>query len=313
MMHSFALLLLAATCAFAIGLAVNSGSTCAVTAARDLVYQRRLGAMVGFVLAIAVAGLVTLPVKWSFGNAVHFAGDPMIGWPLIGGAVLLGLGAALNGACLFGTLGRIGNGELRYFGMPLGLAIGFLIASHIDGFVPGQLGESYFAHYTALSSLILLIFLGAAVAAWALLGKAKNLPSPRYRFAMLLLGFAGAIEFMLFPGATYADAVRISVVGGMGDYAVPAAATLAALTGSIVSGISTGKFLLRFPHAKGFARSVGGGLLMAAGGWLVPGGNDALLLSYLPAATLGGCVAYIVMTATVIAILQTGARARRFT
>lgn len=288
-----------------LGLAVNSGSTCAVAAARDLVRGRRVHTMVGFFVAIGIAGLLTLSGKWLFGGAVHLAGDPPVGWPLLVGAVLLGLGATVNGACLFGTLGRIGNGELRFAGMPLGLAAGFAIVSTIPGFAPGRAVTNPLATPSPIGWLALVLFAALLGLAWRGLSPrvAVGTLKTNYRWAMLLLGIAGGIEFMLYPGSTYVDAVRMSVLGTMAGYAVPIAATVAAMAGSIISGIAGRTFRIRLPRPRLLARSFAGGALMAAGGWLIPGGNDALLLAYLPSATLGGLIAYVVMTVTVLTLV----------
>lgn len=295
---------LAMACAFIIGLAVNRGSTCAVAAARDLVRARQADSLVGFVVAIGVAGLLTLSARWLAGPLVHLVGDPPLGWPLLAGGVLLGIGATVNGACLFGTLGRIGNGELHFLAMPVGLALGFAAASLVPGFAPGIPAPNPLAAPSLAGFAMLALFATAALAAWLWIG--SNASSDRhwsYRHAMLLLGLAGSIEFMLIPGATYVDAVRLSVLGGMAGYAVPVAATVAAMAGTIIAGATAGTLRLRGPKPMALLRSLLGGMLMAAGGWLIPGGNDALLLAYLPGATLGGLIAYLVMTATVITLV----------
>lgn len=296
--------LLAIGCAFALGLAVNSGSTCAVAAARDLVRARSAATMVGFLVAVGIAGLLSLGGKWLFADAVHLAGDPPLGWPLLAGAVLLGIGATVNGACLFGTLGRLGNGDLRYIAMPAGLAAGFATVSMLPGIAPGIALPNPLATPSAIGWAALAMFAMLLLFAWRFLRQRGARPVRRhYRWAMLLLGIAGAVEFMLFPGSTYVDVVRMSVLGTMAGYVVPVAATVAAMAGSVISGLAGGTFHLRMPRLALLARSFAGGVLMAAGGWLIPGGNDALLLAYLPAATLGGLVAYGVMTVTVLTLV----------
>ncbi len=297
--------LLAIACAFALGLAVNSGSTCAVAAARDLVRARSAATMIGFLVAIGIAGIVTLGSKWLFGDAVHLSGNPPLGWPLLAGAVLLGIGATVNGACLFGTLGRLGNGELRFIGMPVGLAAGFAVVGTVPMLAPATTAPNPLATPSAIGWGALIVFAALLLWAWNHLGTRRNDAPVRrtYRRAMLLLGIAGSIEFMLYPGSTYVDAVRMSVLGTMAGYVVPVAATVAAMAGSVISGLTGGTFRLILPQYSLLARSFVGGALMAAGGWLIPGGNDALLLAYLPAATLGGLVAYAVMTITVLTLV----------
>lgn len=290
--------------AFAVGLSVNRGSTCAVAAARDWVWHGRIGTSVGFALAVGVAGLCAVGARWLFGPVIHLAGDPAIGWPLLLGGILLGLGASLNGACMFGTLGRIGNGELRFLGMPLGLGIGFAALAWLPTLALPVATASPLASPSLPGGLVMIGFAALARWSWRYLARAdvRQEGPAGYRSAMLILGVAGAAGFLLFPGASYGEAVRQSVTGVMMGYAVPVSATLAALGGTLIAGHSAGRLRLRRPRTIPFLRSVGGGMLMATGSSLIPGGNDALLLAYLPAAAAGGLVAYLVMSATVMAV-----------
>ena len=122
---------------------------------------------------------------------------------------------------------------------------------------------------------------------------------------MVLFGAAGALLYALVPGWTYADAVRRAVVttpSGMTGFgaALCAAATLA---GAVTAGLRSGRFTYQPPTLRGMARSLLGGMVMAIGGVLVPGGNDTLLFAALPALSPGGIAAYLTMTASVLAIL----------
>ena len=53
------------------------------------------------------------------------AGYAISGWTAIGGA-LLGLGAYINGACVFGSIARFGSGEWAYVVTPIGFYLGCL-------------------------------------------------------------------------------------------------------------------------------------------------------------------------------------------
>ena len=50
---------------------------------------------------------------------------------------------------------------------------------------------------------------------------------------------------------------------------------------------------------------------MGMGASLIPGGNDALVLAAIPALSIGGTVAYLTMTATMVAGLFLVRRFRR--
>jgi hypothetical protein len=51
------------------------------------------------------------------------------------------------------------------------------------------------------------------------------------------------------------------------------------------------------------AKTTIGGFLMGLGAAVIPGGNDGLILAALPALSVGGAVAYVVMLATIMAAL----------
>jgi uncharacterized protein len=316
-MEAFGLLILAVICAFLMGYSVNQGSTCAVSAAKELVEQRQGTMLTGFAIAVGTAGLICLPLAWIFGSDVHLASDAPISFALIAGAVLLGLGAVINDACLFGTLARIGHGEVRFFALPVGLSAGFFIADHQSWVKPGAsipnaLGEPGLAGFIVVAG-----FAAVVIAAYRWLGRGAMPPSLRdwpLRRAMLVLGICGALLFTLTPGWTYADAVRRAVAPG-GSMAMigfgGAVAALAALAGALASGIRARSFRFEKPTTVTLLRSLLGGTVMALGGTLIPGGNDTLLLFLVPSATVSGLTAYAIMSVTVPALLLGLKRLRR--
>src|SRR5205085_4494162 len=117
--------LAAAFLAGVMGFAIQRGATCTVAAMDELVSKRRihrLGSIVeaslwvvgGLLIAQALHLLPRMPAGYE------------IGWLTIVGAMLLGLGAFINGACVFGAIARLGNGEWAYVLTPLGFYVGCL-------------------------------------------------------------------------------------------------------------------------------------------------------------------------------------------
>jgi len=80
-----------------------------------------------FVLLNAAGLLDTIPVK-------HAAG---IG--TIAGEILVGIGAFVNKACIFGTDARLGSGELSCLAGPLGFHLGSLVTAYLPA--PAQLDD----------------------------------------------------------------------------------------------------------------------------------------------------------------------------
>ena len=319
MIPFLALALLAAVCAFAMGYALNQGTTCAVTAARQVIDEGQTRMLVGFGIAAAAAGLIWLPLAWLAGGLVHLAPDRPIGWGLVFGACLLGIGAVINRACLLGSISRIGQGRVRFLGLLPGLAIGFLLADRF-GVSPPAAMPNPLANPSPTGIVVLVLFLASLAAGWAWMrrpGDGGDLVRWPWRVSMTVLGVSGALLFAIAPGWTVADAVRRTVVplqtggpmsmdglAGAMMVGVPGLAMFAVLcAGAVLAGIQRQAFRYRRASLIAVSRSVAGGAVMAFGAALVPGGNDTLLLASLPAATLGGLVAYGVMSAVVFSLL----------
>jgi uncharacterized protein len=303
------LLVTAIICAFLMGYTVNQGSTCAVAAGKELVFKRQGSILTGFAVAMGTAGLACLPLAWLAGDAGHLAADGAITPALLVGAILLGVGAVVNDACLFGTLSRIGHGELRFLALPIGLGLGFAVADRQTVLHAPRPLPNPFASPSPEAAAVIVLFgllLGLAWFALARDAKPARLGDWPLRRAMVLLGVCGAILFTLAPGWTYADAVRRAVAPGgtmMSIGIEPLLAALAVLAGALVSGLRSRMFIYRRLTTKGVLRSLCGGAIMAIGASLIPGGNDKLLLSSVPTATGSGMVAYLVMSLTVPLLL----------
>lgn len=300
---------LGALLGFLVGFSVGQGSTCAVTAGRQLVFEGRARLLAGFLVAGGVAGLVCLPLAWTAGMRAGLPPEAPLAPPLAAGALLLAAGALVNDACLFGTLARIALGEVRFLAVPLGLAAGYAMVGGLVGGAP--VGPNRFGSPSPAG--LLLVAASAALvagAAWTLARGGDRAAPGRWplRAAMVVLGGAGALLFALTPGWTYADAVRGAVAAGLGGapvaVAAPALLTGAAtLVGAVVAGTVVGRFRVERPRAVPVLRSLGGGALMAAGASFVPGGNDSLLLWAVPGGSVSGLLAYLLMTGAIMAWL----------
>jgi hypothetical protein len=116
---------LAALCAGVMGFAIQRGGTCTVAAVEEIVDKRSARRLLalgeaslwvagGLLLAQALHLLPAMPAGYALG-----------GWTIAGGA-LLGIGAWVNRACVFGAIARLGSGEWSYALTPLGFYLGCL-------------------------------------------------------------------------------------------------------------------------------------------------------------------------------------------
>jgi len=124
--------LIATACAGAMGFAIQRGATCTVAAVDELLTKRsarRLASLIeasvwvagGLLLAQALHRLPDMP-----------GGYALTPWTVIGGA-LLGLGAFVNGACVFGAIARFGSGQWAYLLTPVGFYLGCVSVTALFG------------------------------------------------------------------------------------------------------------------------------------------------------------------------------------
>ena len=83
-----------------------------------------------------------------------------------------------------------------------------------------------------------------------------------------------------------------------GVVALPAVA--ASVMGAFAASAGQGNMGLQEPSARDLLRTLFGGFLMGVGISLIPGGNDGLILSAVPALSPGGFAAVLTMTATIL-------------
>ena len=115
----------AALAVAAMGFAIERGATCTVAAVDELLTQRRASRLVALVEAslwVTMGLAITRQLHWLARPPAGFA---LSGWT-VAGAALLGLGAFVNRACVFGAITRLGSGEWAYLATPLGFYAGCL-------------------------------------------------------------------------------------------------------------------------------------------------------------------------------------------
>lgn len=294
--------------AFVIGWSVGQASSCAVTAAKEIVHYRSARLLTGFILAGGLAGLISLPVAWTLGMRAGLPPEAPLGLTLVIGATLLATGALVNDACLFGSLARISQGEVRFLAVPVGLFIGYAGAST---FAPAGQPLTPNAFSTPSPAAIVLVSVSAflvPLSLWLLRKTPRPPDAWPLQWSMVLLGGAGSLLFVLTPGWTYSDGIRhaaLAVTGHRQHEAMLSVvlAGLATIAGAIAAGWWAGRFRLREPETGPVLRSIAGGALMAVGAWFVPGGNDNLLLWAVPGGSVSGLIAYIIMSGTILLFL----------
>ena len=293
--------------AFWMGYSVNQAGTCAVVTAHEILHHRRPRQFVGLLAASAAAGLISVPLVWFAAGSAMLAGAVDVSGSLLVGAVIFGLGATINDACLLGSLSRLGDGELRLVVLPIGLAGGFFVA---DG---AKLGESRHIQDSILSApnmtgyIALAAFAGTLVIALALVSRARTVRKPGqwpFGLSMIVLGATGGALYVTAPSWTYLDLVHRSLPLAMRPGSNVAVLTVTAtIVGAVTAAHRRKRWRPQRVAIAGAAKTIAGGFFMGVGAAAIPGGNDGLILAALPALSIGGAVAYFVMLATIMVAL----------
>lgn len=278
-------LAVAALAAATMGFAIQRGATCTVAAVEEVVSQRgwsRLAAMLEASVWVAAGLLLARQLHWV---AQAPPGYALNGWT-VAGAALLGLGAQLNRACVFGAIARLGNGEWAYAATPLGYYLGCLSAPQLfSPPAPQGLPEGSWVLAMADWMLwpLLLFVLWRLLGPWLRRGERRQASaawSPRD--ATVVIGVTFLLTLVLAGAWAYTDLLATLAQGMAAGQLPRALLALALLAGAMLGGWQAGR-LRRVPiRGLEVLRCTAGGLLMGWGSLLIPGSNDGLILLGMP-------------------------------
>lgn len=273
----------ALTCAALMGYAIQRGATCMVAAVEEAVTRRRfnrLAAMLEAGLWVA-AGLLVARV---FGHLPMAPASYAIGVGTVLGGVLLGLGALVNRACVFGAIAKFGSGKWAYALTPPGFFLGCVIAGPL------------FArpHATTATSLLfgaelLLALPLAGYALWrgrAAIGAVRGggalakVWAPHQ--ATMVIGLAFVVMMLTVGNWAYTQLLADAAQGMVSGLAFKLLLLGGLLAGAIAGGWSAGLIRPTMPALPDLARCLIGGAMMGMGSTLIPGSNDGLILLGLP-------------------------------
>lgn len=310
----------ALACAGLMGYAIQRGATCTVAAVDELLHQRR-GARLLAIVEAAVWVLGGLLLARAAGLAVPVPAGYAAGTATVAGAVLLGAGAALNRACVFGAIARFGNGDWAYLATPFGYWLGCRALPLVQTMQPQPLAVPAPALaapvlLTGLAGLWLAGRLGYGLVCLARPGGGERLHrrlaagvwAPHA--ATLVIGVTFLLLLVLVGPWTYTDLLAELARGGA--MAVPVRLLLfgALLAGAVLGGVTAGRFRPVPVTVAALARCTAGGALMGLGSLLIPGGNDGLLLLGMPLLWPHAWLAFVTMAATIALWLTLGERAQ---
>ena len=277
------LFLVGAAAIAVVGFASQRGGICTVHAIHDLVFRRRAGRLASMIEASiwVGGGLVLLD---SAGWLFHVPLGHRAGLATLAGGVLLGIGAFVNGACAFGTIGRIGAGHWAFLAMPVGFLLGAFAVANL--FVPVRLVEK--SVVLAAASWLMVVcmpLMAARVIQHGIAVRRSRLPLGRIwspHFATTVMGVAFLLAFVTLGSWAYTDTLVGIARGHASGLVRHLSLACALLAGAIVGGWSGGTFRHTPPRLAVVLRSLAGGCLMGVGASMIPGGSDSLVLVGMP-------------------------------
>jgi toxin CptA len=230
---------------------------------------------------------------------------------------LFGVGALVNGACTFGSAARLGRGEIAFAAMPAGFVIGVMIAAKlVDAPAARALAGDPASTDIAITGLVFYVgyqlfrlsdAAGDPRAALARLAAPIWPPS----LAMGVIGLSSALLMIFFAPWPYSNLLTdLGASAPSAQTPLKIALALAFVGGAAIGAYTRGALKFVKPSPRDIVEKTAAGVLMGAGSFVIPGGNDSIVLVGLPHLFAYAVVAYLSMTAAISAILLVGAKSR---
>ena len=296
-------LLLASLMGAALGFAAHRAGLCTVKAVAEVLTTGRARLLVSFAKsAVWVMGIAALATALSWEGGVRH-------WPVtpasLAGGLAFGMGAAMNGGCVFSTASRAMDGELGLVMTILGWPIGILLvgARPVAPLGTGDLGLP--EPLLLVLGLVLMVELGriaTRIARSGGLGRAVAAPVYTLSAAAAVIGLANAIILIVTGPWSFTRTVLClgAICDGPG---VALAISLAALLGMAASSLQRGAFRIRVPRGRAALRHGAAGVMMGIGMGMIPGGNDGLILYAIPSLSPHALPGYAAILAGILLML----------
>jgi hypothetical protein len=301
--------------ALLMGFVADRTNLCTVSAVAEVMSERRAYILWNITkIVLWILGVTTL-IDFFFNVSPVNDDRFILGWMSVGGGLIFGAGAALNGGCSLQTITRLGRGNLGTIlsiaGMPLGAACVRILLIRYPEIIPRReaepllLADGLQLTLVAVLSLLILWESVRLIRAYRPLQWREHLLAPDYQPASsaALLGIANGTIFSLvgawmftytliqsltnafYPDSVLYRAIPVQLWWLLGAY----------LLGVIVSAIQSRHALLQTTPKPIWIRYFFGGVLMGMGAALVPGGNDMLLFNGIPGLSVHALPAYMAM------------------
>ncbi len=302
-MPPLSLYLLGALCVGVMGFAIQYGATCTVAAVEEIVTHRkanRLGAMIEAALWVGSG----IAIYHLFAPLLYMPSGYAAGWATIAGGILLGLGAYINRACVFGAIANMGSGNWAYIFTPVGYFLACLVTANFLQLPQPTVIKSeplllQMPHWLIIALALLcvcraLYFLAAAFV--ASLRSAHHRPQA----ATLMIGVTFLVMLLTSGAWTYMDILTdIARHGEVPNAAFRSLLFVMLIAGATAGGWFTKRLKWHSVSAVSILRCLTGGFVMSIGCQLIPGQNDGLILIGMPLFWPYAWVAFATMCVTI--------------
>lgn len=290
-------------CAALMGFAIQRGATCAVAAVGEIVQTGKASKLIALVeAALWVSSGVIL--AQGLGRVTHLPlGYDVTIHTLVGGAIL-GVGAFVNRACVFGAIAKLGSGNWAYVLTPVGYFLGAASFPQDLRMGPPTRG-AILDHHPQLARWIMLVaglYLAGRLVTHVIKSvrfrrPAEAIWSPHQ--ATLVIGMTFTILFVLVGSWSYTEFLEQASVAMAKGFGWKGLLFGALLVGAIIGGARSGRLSLQMPAPIWLVRCFLGGVMMGWGSLLIPGSNDGLILVGMPFLLPHAWVAMAAMCATI--------------
>jgi toxin CptA len=234
-------------------------------------------------------------------QALHLLGSMpsgyVLGYATVLGGLLLGLGAFINGACVFGAIARLGSGEWSYVVTPIGFFAGCVSFDYIFADAAQQKlpHGSLVLQASSWASFLFAVFMFWRL--WMLFSAKPRVSAPtlwlRLRHdvanrvwsphaATTVIGIAFFLMLLLVGAWAYTDVLAELAHGMSSSLVARSLLLLAMLAGAMLGGWTAGRLRSTPISVAQLLKCFTGGLLMGWGSLLIPGGTDGLILVGMP-------------------------------
>ena len=275
---------------FLMGYAIQQGSTCTVAAVNEYLDKgtvNRFKSLLETALWVFVGELLLFRMGW--------ANLELPIWQVTAasmvGALLLGLGAYINGACAVGSIARIGSAEWDYLITIVGFFCGALLLSHLnlDQLHPISNGTVAIPHIP--DWLLVLLFCVIAHRSWKFYQKGIH-----PHFLTVVVGVFFLVLLVTNHAWSYTSLLVDIANSKNGPYWPREILFITLLLGALWGGrsnrIKNPKKMITKHHVM--RRFIGGAAIGLATG-LLPGSHDSLILLYMPMLLLNSWLGFIVL------------------